>query len=704
MVSTPFDSDLAIRHSAYVIPKGNELILEADGKPAPEPNRFVHAQLRAMVLDPAFSCIAGRSALKNGDCRFGFYPEMATEAATLGLGRDLRRFVVEQTQMGDVLSTFFASFAGPCVSTEDAFEALLWKQLQMLHDAEADFEPWDPAASSNPDDASFYISLAGRAFFIVGLHAASSRFTRRFAWPTLVFNAKFLFERLHETNQFSKFQEIIRKREMRLQGDLNPNVHDIERSVVRQYSGRRAEDDWRCPFHQRNEEASRREAWIAQCKALKGRRVLLVGGADVSKRITFESARAHGVEVVLVESKWPFPKEIGIGDETVDVIRVPTLHADHTEEAEQAHCAKILAELERKGTRIDGVTTFWDEATAIAAMVAERLGLPGNPVAAQKRTRSKLETYRALAANAPDLVVPFVELASPDEVRSARAAAVPYPAIVKWCHGASAVGTFAVGSPEDAERAVSHLLSLLRDPEASSLKYPGRCFRVGRPDASIVLMECISGSEHDVDLLLHEGELVDAFVTDNAVVPPSCGEACALMPSALPPASQDALIDAAYRACKALGLTNGAVNAELMLSSAGPKVIEINGRMGGVYIATWASEIWSFDLPAAVLMTTCGLHPVGRPRRAPRCHIAGVSCFPGDGASLDAPLGADARKVLYDLAPDGPADAPWASVGFRSASAEEAVARASEELPALFAANPARASVLEKALRALLRR
>lgn len=254
MLSTPFDSELAIQNSAYAIPRGDALILEAGQRPAPDVVQFVHAQLRALVGDARFPCVAARSAVKNGAYRFGLYQEMGAEATTHGLGRDLCRFVEDQEGMAGGFSTYFASFMGPAATNEEEFEALLWEQLQRLHDLEAPFVPWDPTVSPDPDDAEFRMSVAGRAFYIVGLHAGSSRWARRFAWPTLVFNASFLFRRLDETNQMAQFRRVTRTLDTRLQGSVNPNLlTPDDSSVAREFSGRRVEEDWRCPFQPRVE-------------------------------------------------------------------------------------------------------------------------------------------------------------------------------------------------------------------------------------------------------------------------------------------------------------------------------------------------------------------------------------------------------------------------------------------------------------------
>ena len=76
------------------------------------------------------------------------------------------------------------------------------------------------------------------------------RFARRFAWPTLLFNAHSQFDWLREEGGYVRVQEAIRRRERDLQGTLNPNLAEFgTSSEARQYSGRRAEPEWRCPFH-----------------------------------------------------------------------------------------------------------------------------------------------------------------------------------------------------------------------------------------------------------------------------------------------------------------------------------------------------------------------------------------------------------------------------------------------------------------------
>lgn len=214
---------------------------------SPGPEGF-REDFRAFVLDRDFPCVGAKAAIRTEDYRAELYGRLGSPEAAAGLARDLRLFVREQGELGD-FTTFVAGFEAPEIRDEAEFERLLWAQLQALHEEDRGHR-WDPSVSSDPESPDFAFSFAGRAFFVVGLNPANSRLARRFAWPALVFNAHYQFDKLREDGRYERMQGEIRARERALQGSLNPNLSEFgERSEARQYSGRPAEEGWRCPFH-----------------------------------------------------------------------------------------------------------------------------------------------------------------------------------------------------------------------------------------------------------------------------------------------------------------------------------------------------------------------------------------------------------------------------------------------------------------------
>lgn len=226
------------------------------GKDAPliyPQGEAAHDMLRAHILGEHYPCIGARAAFMKGGYRFGFYKELGCVSSAGPMGRDLRRFVGEYERIGE-FTTFVAVFQNPQISTEAEFETKLWQHLQLLHDH--DGNQWDPNYSPDPQDPHFAFSFAGKAFFVVGMHAGSSRFSRRLAFPALIFNPESQILRLKEEGMIERFAATVRKRDTQYQGSINPSL-PVDSSTIggeaRVYSGKenREGGGWKCPFHTR---------------------------------------------------------------------------------------------------------------------------------------------------------------------------------------------------------------------------------------------------------------------------------------------------------------------------------------------------------------------------------------------------------------------------------------------------------------------
>lgn len=195
-----------------------------------------------------YPCVMAQVVFKLDQASFHTYNNFGSKKTAYSLLSDLNQYIEEYDFESDDYFSFIAAFPNQKEYSEVEFEEKLWKQLQYLH--EVDEQKWDPGVSSDPMDNNFSFSAAGKAFYIVGLHPNSSRKARRSPYPALAFNLHRQFELLRNKDSYTDVRNKIRKRDKEYQGSVNPMLEDFgENSEARQYSGRKVEDDWKCPFH-----------------------------------------------------------------------------------------------------------------------------------------------------------------------------------------------------------------------------------------------------------------------------------------------------------------------------------------------------------------------------------------------------------------------------------------------------------------------
>lgn len=204
------------------------------------------SDLADMVAQPEYPCLGARSVFRRDNVTSIDLGELGDPTSARDLGKALAVYGRSADPTGPFQS-FIATFDGPVIDDERAFEDLLWRTLQQLHDG--DDLPWARGVGADPDAAHFAFSYAGVAYFVVGLHPNSSRVARRAPRPCLVFNLHEQFELLREQGGFERMRDLIRARDRALQGSVNPMAVDHgESSEARQYSGRAVEPDWHAPF------------------------------------------------------------------------------------------------------------------------------------------------------------------------------------------------------------------------------------------------------------------------------------------------------------------------------------------------------------------------------------------------------------------------------------------------------------------------
>lgn len=300
---------------------------------------------------------------------------------------------------------------------------------------------------------------------------------------------------------------------------------------------------------------------------------------------------------------------------------------DHKRDEE--HAENIITILQKQNIVINGCITFWEDCGPLAAAICTKLNLrgPGENGACIAKKKSLTQNFLAAKTlNNPHFprACLYSGKSTPISSESDIDRALQYvglPAVLKLEYGSSAVGVKPVKTRVECINVYNQLRSHLKCEN----DHPGVGLGHGN---DMLLMEQLIGTEHDVDVIIFNRQLVAAFISDNGPTKKgSFTETTGSMPSSLANDRQGMLITAAFQCCTEIGLVDGVFNVEMMMTASGPKLIEINARMGGFYLRDWILSCYRVDLLLASFMICLGIRPI-IPRSVPTCHLMGTMCVP----------------------------------------------------------------------------
>jgi hypothetical protein len=213
----------------------------------------------------------------------------------------------------------------------------------------------------------------------------------------------------------------------------------------------------------------------------------------------------------------------------------------------------------------------------LAATVAERMGLPHNPVDAVIAAGDKAVQRRRWEA--AGVAQPAFRLAptgaSEADLRRA-AAEVGFPCVVKATSLSASQGVLRADDPAAAVAAARRVRQVLAGADRP-------------PEEPLLIEEYVPGPELSIDGLLTAGALTVAAVFDKPWTPdgPTFEETLLVTPSRLAEPVLAAAIATAGHAARALGLTHGPIHAELRIDERGgqarPVMLELAARcIGGL--------------------------------------------------------------------------------------------------------------------------
>jgi biotin carboxylase len=297
-------------------------------------------------------------------------------------------------------------------------------------------------------------------------------------------------------------------------------------------------------------------------------------------------------------------------------------------------------EIVREAARrpIAGIVPADDGTAVIAALAAERLGLPRNSPAAARRTVNKLAQREALLA--AGLPVPWFRAFPVAGGPEGPASAVPYPCVLKPLGLSGSRGVIRADDPEsfgEAWRRVVDILSAARNDRKAREHGEG----------SRVLVEAfVPGAEVALEGLLRGGrlELLALFDKPDPLDGPFFEETIYVTPSRHPPDVQAAVQTTIAASAEALGLREGPVHAEARLGPDGPVILEVAARTIGGLCARALRFGAGASLEEIVVAHAVGL-PLSSIRREGRASGVMMLPIPRRGV-LHGVAGLDAARAV----------------------------------------------------------
>jgi hypothetical protein len=233
--------------------------------------------------------------------------------------------------------------------------------------------------------------------------------------------------------------------------------------------------------------------------------------------------------------------------------------------------ARAIAE--EKG--IDGIVALGDRPAYLAALAAERLGLPYNSPDSTLACRNKFlarERFRSAGLPVPGFSrIPLMD--DPD----AAARSALYPCVLKPLGLSASRGVIRADNPAEFAQAFRRIRALLEQPDIVRLR--------DEQDRFIQVEDFIPGREFALEGILTRGRLrtLALFDKPDPLNGPYFEETIYITPSRESREIQTAIVSATERAIEALGLSHGPIHAEMRVNERGAWMLELAARpIGGL--------------------------------------------------------------------------------------------------------------------------
>ena len=303
------------------------------------------------------------------------------------------------------------------------------------------------------------------------------------------------------------------------------------------------------------------------------------------------------------------------------------------------------------------VLTFSDAVLVEAAELAARLGLPFNSVETVSMLTDKGRQRAQLRSAGLDPVRTSTLHSAADW--PAALTEVGLPAVLKPIRGSGSRDTFLI---RDEQRGAALAGKLLPDRPVSDEPAAGDAagfileqFLVGRP--------CLPYGDYvSVESVVSGADIQHLAVTGKFPMQPPFREIGHFWPSVLAEAECEQVKQLTGRALAALGVSLGITHTELKLTPDGPRIIEVNGRLGG-YLNDLGRAAYGIDLVEIAGRLALGQSPPRLPQRPGQVHFQYSSPMPTTACTLRRIEGVPALRRAPGITGYRPFYPPGSQVG-----------------------------------------
>jgi len=224
-----------------------------------------------------------------------------------------------------------------------------------------------------------------------------------------------------------------------------------------------------------------------------------------------------------------------------------------------------------------GILAFSERVVHDVSEVALELGLPANQRATQNALTDKY-AQREMLEKAGVATPRLYRIKNKSDLVAA-ASYVNFPAVLKPQVGMGSLSVYRIENIDELTRSYDEAVGLYVEDERVSC------------DPIFLLEQAFIGEKWNADkrlgdyasveTIVNEDVLLHIGVTDKFPLVYPYRETGHIFPSQLSVKRIDQLVHEAEQGIKALGITNGVVHTEIKFTESGPRIIEINGRIGG---------------------------------------------------------------------------------------------------------------------------